>query len=1430
MANRDAYIAVVNKALQDVLSAVEKAPPGPPPRPGLEWKEETHRWIRPDEMVIEEPASDAFMEAVDMLITGEDVRILTGSQEGKFGTIDTITEDPNHGVLVDIDGEKGWIDPTNLIPVMKQPDGSFIPTHDYQDDMYYDYFPEDYDKPIKEVFNDALRAMKNFYPKKDSSYKDASEFGALQMYQNGDMDSDNLRKGQGLSSFETQLVKELVSLMSPTSQKQKVFRGITGDLNDVSGDMYSEGDVVTIDAFTSTSRNPFTATSFMGIYNKVSENKTAVFMEIDIPEGVHAITLDNEDSDEYKEDETILNIGQQFEITSVEHDKDMSSVARFRGVGKDRDVKVTYMKLAAVPTGSSSSNLDENGKYKAGTDVRLTGGLQNGLSGKVVRYEEGGYLVELEGGYIRWANEEWVLPSLGGKQSKSLERAYRAIYAALNVISKAPPGPKPKHFGEHIIWDEDKRRWVDPTKDGELAGKQVDEEWLDAISSLNVGDVVGITEGDKEGQFGTIVQISDDPNYGVLVDIDGEKGWVDVEHTDSDAGLPSDAEDGEKADSPKLEVGAKVDIQLNNWPSPKSGKVVHVDENGAYSTVTIDEYGDTEYRINIDDLTVTEPSLLDEGNPNVPDTWTQAAHQGAKVRVTGGEYAGKEGRVDYVPSYLDDDLEVRFDEGGVFYVGRDELELIPSPPVEYGEGDRVQFDFEGEEISGKVLSVDGETVSIDADGEVVEVPKDSLSKYFESGDKVVIIDGEYKDEAGVVMSDSGDSYRVSTMYGVHYKVADELEMVEARPDSLKRYSPKDRVEVVEGKDEGKVGTVYDVASQGWIQSVKVRFDDGSKGIFRNAELAESDTLKPESKVKTGQGIKVVEGPYEGYEGFVTNIFENYSGDTILNVVTPTTQFSVMDTLVVGHDVPFEPQPRPYSDPPVFNLEDTVQINHGQYFGKIAIVSDISLGADEVKINLLDGRDAVIPKEYLTQVQPNGFGGWTEKVPKWDYDKVVEDMPDGTWVEVGSDVDGVHNARGEIARVATDGVLDGSGVQVEFYSNGTVTSGIVEDPNKLTVVQKNEYDSPAPSPIDEDQLLNTEDVEYPNVGGFYVGDTVGYKGGRKGVIRQINSNGTVLLEDKVTGEQTWVSPYQQGFYKMGSSPEIVVAQYDNERRRKLREKVRREAKALEYERLKESGGTLGVQTFRGNEGTYSASMWRNDIEAYLDVYDPEEEPAYRNVGEYEGLDWYTQDGHKELNKRLREGIPLEGEIPEPDVWEVEQKVSELLEEMDIDQDDESYDYYYEELTDQVHNELQEQLLEADYDDEFGDLTDKYYSIKSSMSELGSSQILYRGMEMPPMSDSGGLAKEGDEATLLGFSSASRDPTIASGFAGGETVFEIEVDPQVRAVVMANRDTHHNEHETLIDEGVKFIYDIVERGYTMPDGKRLDHYVKGRLVPV
>ena len=42
-------MGIADIQLNIYLASLVKAPPGPPPRPGLKWKDQTHRWTRPEE-------------------------------------------------------------------------------------------------------------------------------------------------------------------------------------------------------------------------------------------------------------------------------------------------------------------------------------------------------------------------------------------------------------------------------------------------------------------------------------------------------------------------------------------------------------------------------------------------------------------------------------------------------------------------------------------------------------------------------------------------------------------------------------------------------------------------------------------------------------------------------------------------------------------------------------------------------------------------------------------------------------------------------------------------------------------------------------------------------------------------------------------------------------------------------------------------------------------------------------------------------------------------------------------------------------------------------------------------------------------------------------------------------------------------------------
>ena len=62
--------------INDVVYAARllmKSPPGPPPRKGLEWKEETHRWIRPEEESQVESSTGVFQSLSEHEVSDEDL-------------------------------------------------------------------------------------------------------------------------------------------------------------------------------------------------------------------------------------------------------------------------------------------------------------------------------------------------------------------------------------------------------------------------------------------------------------------------------------------------------------------------------------------------------------------------------------------------------------------------------------------------------------------------------------------------------------------------------------------------------------------------------------------------------------------------------------------------------------------------------------------------------------------------------------------------------------------------------------------------------------------------------------------------------------------------------------------------------------------------------------------------------------------------------------------------------------------------------------------------------------------------------------------------------------------------------------------------------------------------------------------------------------
>ena len=203
---------------------IKKAPPGPPPRPGLEWKEETHRWVCGVEGCEEE---------------GEHSHVVSETENGLKSL---------SGGFSFNDIEKA----SDIFNVEEAP--SFVDSENYPGSLF------DYIKTGYGVYNEVLRTH---------GYQDFSD-----------------------------PIDEILSVMKPIKEPQITYRGVNFRLD------FEEGKEYPVDAFMSTSRNPWTAAFF-------SNGQT--FMEVHSDPNAVGVTLS---TTEY---ETLYGFGQKIRVESIKN-------------------------------------------------------------------------------------------------------------------------------------------------------------------------------------------------------------------------------------------------------------------------------------------------------------------------------------------------------------------------------------------------------------------------------------------------------------------------------------------------------------------------------------------------------------------------------------------------------------------------------------------------------------------------------------------------------------------------------------------------------------------------------------------------------------------------------------------------------------------------------------------------------------------------------------------------------------------------------------------------------------------------------------------------------------------------------------------------------------------------------------------------------
>ena len=139
------------------------------------------------------------------------------------------------------------------------------------------------------------------------------KYGAPEGYEG--VDAETMQADWDMPMPFAAVVNRISKVMKPSEKPQKLYRGIPHELEPQSGfKNVRVGDVLTLDTFTSTSRNPITAAGF----STVDGQPDSTFIEIDVPEGARMTTFSNQNTD-YNEFETLLDMGQQMEILEAHY-------------------------------------------------------------------------------------------------------------------------------------------------------------------------------------------------------------------------------------------------------------------------------------------------------------------------------------------------------------------------------------------------------------------------------------------------------------------------------------------------------------------------------------------------------------------------------------------------------------------------------------------------------------------------------------------------------------------------------------------------------------------------------------------------------------------------------------------------------------------------------------------------------------------------------------------------------------------------------------------------------------------------------------------------------------------------------------------------------------------------------------------------------
>ena len=313
---------------------VYKAPPGPPPAPHLKWKEETSRWVLPDNskfvgtkghvqaVGLMSQAKDAFhnrdyTEAISQLSELWLLGIQAGHDYG-----DEIAERAQSLIEHIYEREeqsKAALESTGGISISQ-----------------LGYNEEGWDIAHEKAVSFDTWTAPSYQPYDTEEIESYTGAGYASMntilrglWKEGDHDPANTR-------MYAERIGKLRSMMTAIKETQVLYRGVSG-IHDTILNQLKVGETFIAEGFVSTSRDPDVAYNFTTKPGSDTRNQDHIFLEIHTGEGAKAITIDSE------EHETILDTSQSFRVKEIKANvvignKEISRYVVIEYVGEDMEL------------------------------------------------------------------------------------------------------------------------------------------------------------------------------------------------------------------------------------------------------------------------------------------------------------------------------------------------------------------------------------------------------------------------------------------------------------------------------------------------------------------------------------------------------------------------------------------------------------------------------------------------------------------------------------------------------------------------------------------------------------------------------------------------------------------------------------------------------------------------------------------------------------------------------------------------------------------------------------------------------------------------------------------------------------------------------------------------------------------------------------